>query len=242
VVPFFRTSAALLAVSLYLLIVAPPALAWTFVTGRLGGLYRAGYLGVRLGFRLAGIRIRLTGAEHVLTGRAAVYVANHGSNIDPPALFASLSGLFPRLCVLYKAELRRLPILVQVFDAAGFVPVERANRGQSLPAIERARQALVSGASFLVFPEGTRGHDGRLLPFKKGGFIMAIGAQVPVVPVVISGGQAAMQKGSLLIHPATVTVTVLEPIPTSGLTLDDRDELIVRARASMEKEVARMTG
>ena len=82
--------------------------------------------------------------------------------------------MFPRLRILYKAELRKLPVLVRAFDLAGFVPLERGNRDQSLPAIERAAQALQEGSSFLIFPEGTRSRTGELLPFKKGGFIMAI--------------------------------------------------------------------
>jgi 1-acyl-sn-glycerol-3-phosphate acyltransferase len=234
VIPFLRTALALLVVSLYILLIGPPGVLWTALSGRNRLLYHAGHLAIRIGFAIVGIRVRLVGAQHILVGRPAVYVSNHGSNIDPPALFSALSGLFPYLRVLYKAELRRLPVLVWVFDIAGFVPVERANRGQSLPAIDRARQALVEGASFLIFPEGTRSPEGTLLPFKKGGFIMAIGAQVPVVPVVISGGRHAMQKGSLLIRPATITVTVKQPIPTTGLVLDDRDGLIARVRASME--------
>jgi 1-acyl-sn-glycerol-3-phosphate acyltransferase len=233
VIPAFRTALALFVVSLYVLLVGPPGLLWTMLSGRIRLLYAAGHLGIRIGFRLVGIRLRMVGEEHVLAGRPAVYVSNHGSNIDPPALFSALSPLFPKLRVLYKAELRRLPVLVWVFDAAGFVPVERANRGQSLPAIDRARQALVDGASFLIFPEGTRSPEGTLLPFKKGGFIMAIGAQVPVVPVVVSGGRDAMRKGSLLIRPATITIAFKEPIPTTGLTLADRDGLIARVRDAM---------
>jgi 1-acyl-sn-glycerol-3-phosphate acyltransferase len=223
VIPFLRTALALLVVSLYILLIGPPGVLWTALSGRNRLLYHAGHLAIRIGFAIVGVRVRLVGAQHILVGRPAVYVSNHGSNIDPPALFSALSGLFPYLRVL-----------VWVFDIAGFVPVERANRGQSLPAIDRARQALVEGASFLIFPEGTRSPEGTLLPFKKGGFIMAIGAQVPVVPVVISGGRHAMQKGSLLIRPATITVTVKQPIPTTGLVLDDRDGLIARVRASME--------
>ena len=92
--------------------------------------------------------------EHILQDRAAVYAVNHASNVEPPILYAALSGLFPRLRILYKAELRKLPILVRAFDLAGFVPLERGNRDQSLPAIERAAEALRDGNSFLIFPGG----------------------------------------------------------------------------------------
>ena len=192
-------------------------------------LYQVGLGGVRLGLWLSGITVRDPQPENILRDRAAVYAVNHTSNVEPPMLFAALSGLFPRLRILYKAELRKLPILVRAFDLAGFVPLERGNREQSLPAIERAAEALRDGNSFLIFPEGTRSRTGELLPFKKGGFIMALKGQAPVVPVAIKGARDAMRKGSLD-HPAGArsTVSFGAPIETAGLTMDDRDALIAR--------------
>ena len=149
---------------------------------------------MRIGLWLSGLRYTVTGQEHVQRNRAAVYAVNHARNVEPPILFDALSPLFPKLRVLYKAELRKLPILTWAFDLAGFVPLERGNRDQSLPAIERAAEALRSGNSFLIFPEGTRSRDGRLLPFKKGGFIMALKGQAPIVPVAIMGARAADRK------------------------------------------------
>jgi 1-acyl-sn-glycerol-3-phosphate acyltransferase len=229
-------------VSLYVLVLGPPLLVWTLVTGRPLALYRVGALGAALGLFLSGIRVRVRHAEHIDPARAAVYAVNHTSNVEPPVVFKALSGLFPRLRILYKAELRKLPILVRAFDIAGFVPLERGNRDQSLPAIERAADALGAGDSFLIFPEGTRSRTGELLPFKKGGFIMAIKAQAPVVPVAISGARDAMRKGSPIIHPVQITVAFGPPIETTGLTLDDRDALVSRARdavAALLEENAR---
>lgn len=226
-----RTLATLVAVSLYILLVGPPILLWTAVSHDPRAMYRAGAFGIRLGFTLAGIRLRVIGAERLQA--SAVYACNHASNIEPPAIFRALEPLSPRLRVIYKAELRKLPILVWAFDAAGFVPLQRGNPEQSRPAIERAAQAIRDGNSFVIFPEGTRSRTGELLPFKKGGFLLAIKAQCPIVPVAVSGGRNAMRRGSPLIWPTTITVDIGEPVPTAGLAMDGRDALVERVRRSI---------
>lgn len=229
-----RTLATYIGVGAHILLVGPPVLLWTVISKDPRLLYRAGGFGVWLGFALSGVRVQVVGTEHIQTGRSAVYAANHSSNVEPPAVFLSLQALFPALSMLYKAELRKVPILVWIFDAAGFVPLERANRGQSLPAVDHAARALAAGRSFIIFPEGTRSKTGELLPFKKGGFVMALQAQVPVVPVAVSGARAAMGRGSILIRPVTVRVEFAPPIATAGLGLADREQLAQQVRAAID--------
>jgi 1-acyl-sn-glycerol-3-phosphate acyltransferase len=237
-----RSLAAYVLVSLYVVFAGIPAILIALVSRSPSALYIAGLAGVRLGLWLSGIRSVVEGTEYLQRSRAAVYCVNHSSNIEPPVVFEALSPLFPNLRVLYKAELRKLPILVRAFDLAGFVPLERGNRDQSLPAIERAAAALREGASFMIYPEGTRSRTGELLPFKKGGFIMAIKAGAPVVPVAIDGARAAMRKGSPIIRPVTVRLQFGPPVETAGMTMEDRDDLVeaVRGRIqTMLKELRR---
>jgi 1-acyl-sn-glycerol-3-phosphate acyltransferase len=233
-IPALRSVITYVILTLYVVVLGPPVLLVAFLAGNPATLYQVGRAGVRLGIFLSGVRARVSGREHIQCHRAAVYAVNHTSNVEPAILFEALSDLFPRLRILYKAELRKLPVLVRAFDLAGFVPLERGNRDQSIPAIERAAEAVRAGASFLIFPEGTRSRTGELLPFKKGGFIMAIKAQAPVVPVAIKGARNAMRKGHLLIYPVTVDVRFGEPVETAGLTIADRDRLIAEVRHRIE--------
>ncbi len=227
VVAAIRSFATYIAISLYVLIVGPPGMLVAWLTGAKAHLYVLGHIGVRLGLALTGIRFRIAGAEHVQRGRAAIYCSNHQSNIDPPMLF---TALHPRMHILYKAEINAIPILARAFRFGGFIPVDRRNKEAALRSIEAGAASLRAGNSFLIFPEGTRSRDAELLPFKKGGFIMAIKAQVPIVPVAIQGARAAMQKGSAIVRPVSVSIRVGEPLETFGVTLADRDAVIAQTR------------
>jgi 1-acyl-sn-glycerol-3-phosphate acyltransferase len=218
-------------VSLYVLVAGPVALALGVGLKSKAFLYGPGHLGVGLALGLSGIRYRVHGRDRIPTDRAVVFCSNHESNVDPPVLF---QALHKRLHVLFKAELKKLPVLGAVMVAGGFVPVERDKREASMASIDQAAQSIRSGNSFLIFPEGTRSKTSEMLPFKKGGFIMAIKAQAPVIPVAVSGGRAAMRRGSWFVRPVMVDVKIGEPVETAGMSLDDRDELIDIVRTRIE--------
>ena len=226
-----RSLIAYIVILAYIAVAAPLALFFGVILRWKDGMWALGHAGARMALALAGIRYRVSGRENV-PATAVVFCSNHESNVDPPVLFETLHR---RLHVLYKAELHKFPIMGTVFDIGGFVPIERNDRESAMRSIAAGAESLKAGNSFLIFPEGTRSRSGDLLPFKKGGFIMAIGAQVPVVPVAISGGRAAMRKGSPIVRPVQVTVRIGRPIPTAGLTLDDRDALIAQVRGEVQK-------
>jgi 1-acyl-sn-glycerol-3-phosphate acyltransferase len=223
------------AISLYVFVTGIVGMLLATLFGWTGILYIFGHGGVRLGLALSGIRYRVAGAEHLPLDRAAVYCANHQSNVDPPLLF---TALHPRMHILYKAEIEQIPILARAFRMGGFIPVDRRNKEVAMRAIDAGAASLRHGNSFLIFPEGTRSKTEELLPFKKGGFIMAIKAGAPIVPVAVQGGRAAMRRGSRIIRPVTISIRVGEPIPTAGLDLKQRDVLIARVRERISDLIA----
>lgn len=228
-----RSVVAYVFVSGWVLVVGTPALIVGLLTGAQRHLFYLGILCIRIAMAIVGIRTVVVGREHIQRHRGALYCVNHASNVEPPILFAVLRELTPRLKVVYKAVLRRLPILGRGFDVVGFVPIERENRERATQAIDKGVDAVRRGDSLLMFPEGTRSRTGELLPFKRGAFVLALKGQVPVVPVAIYGAGRAMHRGSYFIWPTVVRVHLGVPIETAGRTLDERQALSDEVRGQV---------
>ncbi len=213
----------------YIFLVGTPFLIHAWLTKNTDPLYRIGVLGAKLALRLAGVRIVVQGREKIATVGAVVYMPNHQSNCDPPAIFTIL----PPVLVLGKKEFFRVPVLGRAVRLRGFIPVDRKNHEQAQQAVEEAVESLKRGRSFLAYPEGTRSRDGRLQPFKRGVFVMAIKAGVPIVPISVSGGIKIARKGELAIHPGELQITFHDPIPTQGYSVADRHTVMDRVRQAI---------
>lgn len=189
--------------------------------------------------RASGVRVRLhRRADTPDDGDARIYVCNHVSWYDPPAV----ASVLPRCKFVAKQEIFRVPVFGRGARAVGTIPIARDNRKAAFEAYRVAGEAIRDGASVVVFPEGTRGATYALRSFKKGPFVLAIASGVPVVPTLIHGTIAVNPRGSMRAHAGDVDVHLLEPIPTAGLTYEDRDRLSRLVRQRMADAMAELYG
>lgn len=184
---------------------------------------------------LGGVSLTVEGAEHLPSQGPVVYMSNHQGNFDIPVLFAGLPVQFRWLA---KAELFRIPLFGLTMRTAGYIPIERKDRRLAIQSMNTAAQRVAAGTSIMIFPEGTRSPDGALLPFKKGGFVLALQAQAPIVPIAIDGSAALMLKSSLRIRSGEVRLRIFPAIPTAGLGMKDRDNLLAAVEARIASALA----
>lgn len=178
----------------------------------------------------AGVKVVVHGGEHELSeGAPRVFMANHVSWFDIPAMIAAL----PHYGFVAKREIERVPLFGSAARAVGVIYIDRENRKAAFSAYDDVASKIRAGHPVLVYPEGTRGFTYALRPFKKGPFVLAIGSGAPIVPVVIYGTIAVNPRTAFRASPGTVHVHLLEPIPTEGLTYADRDDLAERVRQRM---------
>ncbi|MEO5589789.1 MAG: lysophospholipid acyltransferase family protein [Gemmatimonadaceae bacterium] len=182
----------------------------------------------------SGVKVTVQNIERARLAEPHIFVANHISWYDIPAL----ASFIPRAKFVAKAELFRLPIFGLAMRSVGMVPIQRENRKAAFGAYTEAANRIREGNSVLVFPEGSRGDEYPLRPFKKGPFVLAIDAGASIVPVLIYGSREVVRRGSMLVHPRTVDVHLLEPVGAVGYTYDDRDALaeLVRGRIAAALE------
>lgn len=185
-----------------------------------------------------GVKVRVHGWENAGSGEPRIFAANHVSWFDVPALASTL----PRYKFVAKAELFKVPIFGQGIRAAGMIEIQRDNRKAAFGAYDVAAKKIQAGNSVVVFPEGTRGYEYPLRPFKKGPFVLAVAAGVPIVPVILHGTIEVLKKGSWWAHPGMVDVHLLEPVDTAGIEYDQRDELMARVRGRMAEAMHSLYG
>ncbi len=173
---------------------------------------------------VSGTKVVIHGEEQMRTGEPRIFVSNHVSWYDVLVLVAYL----PRYSFVAKAEIFRVPLFGGAARAIGTIPIERENRKAAFQSYEEAAQRMKGGRSVVVFPEGTRGPEYALRPFKKGPFVLAIAAGAPIVPTLLHGTIEVLPRGSFWLRGGTVDVHLLEPVPTAGLSYDQRDELARR--------------
>lgn len=216
----------------FLVLGAPAAIIcipWSMITGDARPLYNATQMIVRIGYALARIRVEVLGRELVPRDTACIFMANHVSNLDPPALIPNIPG---RTSAFIKRSLMRVPVLGWGFQQGEFIPVDRSgDRESAQESVAAANRLLAKGIHITVFVEGTRSKDGRLLPFKKGPFYLAKETGAPCVPVSIWGTDKMMSKGSIWIHPGRAHVIFHPPLdPTK---FETREDLMTAVRESI---------
>jgi 1-acyl-sn-glycerol-3-phosphate acyltransferase len=177
------------------------------------------------------VRLRVVGASRVPVDEPVVFMSNHESWLDIPALLVAIPG---QVRFLAKKSLFSIPFLGWAMRAMGFIPVDRENRRTAIKSFEDAAARIRAGRSVLVFPEETRTPDGNLLPFQRGGFLIALKAGLPIIPVGLDGARRCMPKHTYLLRPGTITVSFGEAIPTAGLGVTAKTGLMERVREQME--------
>ena len=223
------------------LLLAPPFLLSTGIFGTLALIAslwdKSGRMQHRIARRWArtcvffsGSRLQVRGLENIPT-HTAVFASNHTSYMDTPVVFASLPFQFR---ILAKKELWTLPFIGWYLDRSGQIPIDTRNPRASLSSLAGGVKALRSGMPLFVFPEGGRTENGELQPFLSGAAFLAIRAQVPLIPLALSGVYDLLPMHTRHLYPGHLTLRVGEPIDTTGMSLRQTDQLTERLRAAID--------
>jgi 1-acyl-sn-glycerol-3-phosphate acyltransferase len=208
--------------SLFILLAGPPFILHAVLTGSVERLYAMALWGLGRALWIGGVQVCAEGVENIPPG-VCIFAANHTSNVDPPVLVLAIPR---RVALLAKKEVFRFPIVGTALRLASIVPVDRSDREAAVASVEKAVACLRAGVSYLIFPEGTRSPDGRLRPFKKGTFVMAIQAGVPVIPVSVVGAHLRMRKDEWAMHPGEVIIRFGPAVDGAAYTMERRGEML----------------
>ena len=178
--------------------------------------------------RITGVQVEITGEENIPANTPLIFMANHQSNFDILALLANIQVQFRWLS---KKEIFYIPIMGYAMKRAGYISIDRGNHAKAIDSLGEAAQKIREGRSVMTFPEGTRSRDGKIRPFKKGLFYLALEAGVPIIPISIKGSRAIMPKKSLQINPGKITIIIDKPIYIQGYSMETRDELMNTVRS-----------
>jgi len=226
-------------IAIYILIMAPVGLIWTFLSKDTRLLYDLARFCIRVAGLLGGIKVKTHGKEKILPGQTYVFLSNHQGNSDAPVLAHAI----PRdWRALIKKEVMRLPVLSLVLRRVKMVPIDRSDPQKARNSIELGVRLLKEGYSFIAFPEGTRSRDGRLGEFKKGVFVMALKARVPIVPISIVNSNKIQPPGEYAIRPGVVDVIFHDPIPAGNMGMEDRDRLVEMTHAAIASGLTERDG
>jgi 1-acyl-sn-glycerol-3-phosphate acyltransferase len=202
---------------------------WCWLTGNVLPLYKGTRFMLSSSCWMGGVRFQVEGLENIPRDRACIFMANHVSNLDPPALISLIPG---RTSAFMTRSLMNLPVLGTGFRQGDFIAVNRSGSpAAAQESVTAARRVLAKGVHMTTFVEGTRSPDGRMLPFKKGPFFLAMGSGAPCIPVSIHGTESILGKGSLRMHPGMAHVVFHPPIDPAGFAT--REELMQAVRVAI---------
>ena len=203
---------------------------WTYITRDISFLYRMAMWGAWTGVKVAGVKVEPVGLEKLDPTRTYIYMSNHTSNLDPPILLPLIPG---RTSVMAKQELFSYPFLGEMMRIGALVPVDRGNRDAGIAAVRAAADVIRQGINMTIYVEGKRSFDGKLLPFKKGPFYLAVECGVPVVPVTIVGTHEIMPKARFRIAPGTAKIIFHDPIEPTAF--GSRECLMEKVRSAINQ-------
>jgi len=199
-----------------------------------GAAARVAHLWGRLCLRIVGVLVVVEGLDNLADGERYVIMANHESSLDIVVLLMALPPAV-ELRFLAKKSLFAIPFLGWAMKSAGFIPVDREDRSTAIATLNQTLDEVERGGSPLVFPEETWSTDGRLLPFARGGFLVALKSGLPILPIGLGGPRQVLPPNEGVLRPQPVTVRVGEPIHTAGLGVSRRAELMARTRREIDR-------